>query len=448
MTVKKCVVIHNGSSTTVAGFSNMELPKCIISTSYVQKGAERVFGTFAMLDECEKKQDPPCEVYTIMDKNGMPYNWDALEAQWRYIYEKELQTNPEELPLVISVPATHHEIDPQIVQNYLDLALNKLKVPELQIVVEPLAVALAMGKSSALVVDIGARGTTVTPIVDGTVVRSGVMRSRFGGDFLDYQVAKLLEEPLGSSSHEAWYNSQTWIREFKSTMLQVCDKNLSELERYHQDQLLLQQQQQQQMGASYHNYLANPLTQKRNFLHKKHNRTVTLELRDCYRVCEYLFQPSLASPDYTGRDGLGELLARAVKKAGASVSAQGTPGGGQGASLVQSHQQSEQQQQPAASTTASTATIEQVYAQLLTNVVITGATSLVAGFEQRIVTELAVRFPQNKLATYANQIHLDRAAQGWIAMGAMAALPGWDLGRWYTRRDAAAPPTVQRATAV
>lgn len=435
--MKKCVVIHNGSSSTVAGFSNMELPQSIISSSYVQKGNERVFGTFAMLDECESKEE--CEVYTIMDKNGMPYNWEALEAQWRYLYEYELKVDPQELPLVISVPATHSEIDPQVVENYFDLALNKLQVPALQIVVEPLAVALAMGKSSALVIDVGARGTTVTPIVDGTVVRSGVMKSRFGGDFLDYQVAKLLEEPLGSSSHEAWYNSATWIREFKSTMLQVCDKNLSELERYHRDQLLLQQQQQQQLGGAYHNYMTNPLTQKRNFLLKKNNKTVTLELRDCYRVCEYLFQPQLASPDYASRDGLGELLSRSIKKAAASVSAQGTPGGGQGASLVYNrHQPQLQPEQPSTTTTtASSATTEQVYAQLLTNVVITGSTSLVAGFEPRIVSELAVRFPQNKLATYANQIHLDRAVQGWIAMGAMAALPGWQLGQWHTRRELA-----------
>lgn len=440
MTVKKCVVIHNGSHTTVAGFSNMELPAAIISTSYVQKGAERVFGTFAMLDECEKQE--PCEVYTIIDKNGLPYNWDALEAQWRYLYQHELQVDPQDLPLVISVPATHAELDPQVVESYFELAFHKLRVPALQIVVEPLAVALAMGKSTALVVDVGARGTTVTPIVDGTVVRSGVMKSRFGGDFLDYQVAQLLEEPLGSSSREAWYNSATWIREFKSTMLQVCDKSLVELERYHRDQLQLQQQQQQQLGAAYHNYMANPLTQKRNFLHRARKQTVTLELRDCYRACEPLFQPALASSDYAGRDGLGELLARAVKKAGASVSAQGTPGGGLGASLVyhqHAHAQQPLQQPDQQASSAATATTEQVYAQLLTNVVLTGATSLVGGFEQRVVSELSVRFPQNKLATYANQIHLDRAVQGWIAMGAMAALPGWELGRWYSPRDAPAP---------
>ncbi|QLQ79059.1 hypothetical protein HG537_0B04060 [Torulaspora globosa] len=447
--VKKCVVIHNGSHSTIAGFSNMELPQCIIPSTYLQRDDEMIFGTFEMLDEAEKNI-PGTQVYTIIDSHGLPYNWTALEAQWRYIYEKQLKVSPKDLPLVISVPASHAEFDMQIMERYFELAFVQLGVPVLQIVVEPLAVALSMGKSSALVVDIGARGCTVTPIVDGTVIKTGVMRSKFGGNFLDFHIAQLphIEPSETASTCEMWYNSNTWIQQFKSTMLQISDKNLVELERYYQEQLQLQQQQQQQMNG-FQPYMMNPLTQKRNFLYKG-QKTITMELRDCYKIAEYLFQPNLASETFSQTEGLSELMSKSIRKAGATVSTMGTQSGGTGASLVyhRTHiaangntKNTTQSPGPGSEKTTVAAasagglTSEQVYSLLLTNVIITGCTSLIGGTEQRIINELSIRFPQYKLTTYANQIQFDRKVQPWISMSAMASLPNWELGRWYVPHD-------------
>ncbi|QLL31547.1 hypothetical protein HG536_0B04110 [Torulaspora globosa] len=466
---KKCVVIHNGSHSTIAGFSNMELPQCIIPSTYLQRGDEMIFGTFEMLDEAQQNA-PGTEVYTIMDSHGLPYNWTALEAQWRYIYEKQLKVSPHDLPLVISVPTSHAEFDMHVMERYFELAFVQLGVPVLQIVIEPLAVALSMGKSSALVVDIGAKGCTVTPIVDGTVIKSGVMRSKFGGNFLDFQISKLpqIDTPATASTCETWYNANTWIQQFKSTMLQVSDKNLVELERYYQEQLQLQQQQQQQMNG-FQPYMVNPLTQKRNFLYNG-QKTITMELRDCYKIAEYLFQPNLASDTFSSADGLSELMSKSIRKAGGSVSTMGTQSGGTGASLVyhrshaaasgnpksSSSAQSPGSGTPAAASSSSTTaaaaasagglTSEQVYSLLLTNVIITGCTSLIGGTEQRIINELSIRFPQYKLTTYANQIQFDRKVQTWISMSAMASLPNWELGRWYVPSDWRTAPAPASGT--
>lgn len=457
---KKCVVIHNGTHSTVAGFSNMEMPQCIIPSTYLQRGDDKIFGTFEMLDEAQR-DEPETQVYTIMDSHGLPYNWAALEAQWKYLYAKQLKISPQELPLVISVPASHAEFDMQVMERYFELAFVQLGVPMLQIVIEPLAIALSMGKSSALVVDMGAKGCTVTPIVDGSVIKSGVMKSKFGGNFLDLQISKLGDtEPSSTSSCSMWYNANTWIQQLKSTMLQVSDKNLVELERYYQEQLQLQQQQQQHMSG-FQPYMMNPLTQKRNFLYKS-QRTITMELKDCYQVSEYLFQPGLASDTFSNSDGVSELMSKAIRKAGGSVSTLGTQSGGTGASLVYHHSHALAAQAgnhgggsggkgagsagapPAGAAAASAGglTSEQVYALLLTNVIITGSTSLLAGTEQRIINELSIRFPQYKLTTYANQIQFDRKVQSWISMSAMASLPNWELGRWYVASDWKAATTT------
>ncbi|QLG71488.1 hypothetical protein HG535_0B05300 [Zygotorulaspora mrakii] len=459
---RKCVVIHNGSCSTVAGFSNMELPKCIIPSSYVKRNNDekRIFGTFEMLDETEKNESTS-NVYTLIDGRGYPYNWEDLEAQWRYIYEEHLKVSPAELPLVISVPASNGDTDMKIMEKFFDLAFNKLKVPILQILIEPLAIALSMGKSSALVVDIGARGCNVTPIVDGTVVKSGVMKSKFGGDFLDYQITNSEffnkeYDATNLSSCEMWFSSNTWLQQFKSTMLQVSDKNYSELERYYE----LQRQQQQQQQQAFPNFALNPLTQKKNFLFKK-SKTVTLELRDSYKLAESLFepkdalkaqgesqvqshsQPHLQQP--ASNIGLSELMSKSIRKAGAGVSSTGTlGGGGTGASLTLNEKGSQhntnassnsQLTNGVANPATSGITSEQVYSLLLTNVIITGATSLIAGMEQRIINDLSIRFPQYKLTTYANQIMMDRKVQSWIAMNSMSNLPNWELGKWYTKQD-------------
>ncbi|AQZ18718.1 ARP7 (YPR034W) [Zygosaccharomyces parabailii] len=446
---KKCVVIHNGSSQTIAGFSNRETPQCILPSSYIQnEGEDRyLFGTFEMLDEAQKNK-PNANVYTIMDTRGLPYNWDALEAQWKYIYQTHLKTNPEELPLVISVPASSAELDMKVIEKYFELAFVKLKVPTMQIVVEPLAIALSMSKSSALVLDMGARGCRVTPIIDGTVVKSGVMRSKFAGDFLDFQVTELLKEsvPLADRSCSMWYNSETWVQQFKATMLQVCDKNLVELERFHEEQAA------QLKPVGFQQFTTNSLTQTKNFLQENADgikKTITLQLKDCYKLPEYLFQPQMASSDFAHGDGITELMSRSIRKTGASVSAMGTPsGGGNGASLTLNERGTAQansgsqgkgtgSQGTGGTGTAAASGIspEQVYSLLLTNVIITGSTSLLQGMEQRIVNELSIRFPQYKLTTYANQILMDRKIQSWTAMSSMANLPGWELGHWFSLAD-------------
>ncbi|CAI6821315.1 AAC_HP2_G0054650.mRNA.1.CDS.1 [Saccharomyces cerevisiae] len=455
---RKCVVIHNGSHRTVAGFSNVELPQCIIPSSYIKRTdeggeAEFIFGTYNMIDAAAEKRNGD-EVYTLVDSQGLPYNWDALEMQWRYLYDTQLKVSPEELPLVITMPATNGKPDMAILERYYELAFDKLNVPVFQIVIEPLAIALSMGKSSAFVIDIGASGCNVTPIIDGIVVKNAVVRSKFGGDFLDFQVherlAPLIKEENDMEnmadeqkrSTDVWYEASTWIQQFKSTMLQVSEKDLFELERYYKEQADIyakQQEQLKQMDQQLQ-YTAltgspnNPLVQKKNFLFKPLNKTLTLDLKECYQFAEYLFKPQLISDKFSPEDGLGPQMAKSVKKAGASINSMkantSTNPNGLGTSHINTNVGDN-------NSTASSSNIspEQVYSLLLTNVIITGSTSLIEGMEQRIIKELSIRFPQYKLTTFANQVMMDRKIQGWLGALTMANLPSWSLGKWYSKED-------------
>ena len=506
---KKCVVIKIGSHHTIAGFNNTELPQCILPSSYIKKGNEYIFGTINMLEECIARNDnnnneneEKLEIFTTVDDNGIPYNWTIIEEQLKYIYENELKCDSKDLPLVITVPHLKSELANKVIERYFNLAFNKLNVPVFQIVIEPLAIALAMGKTSALVIDLGSSGCNVTPIVDGTIVKTSVMRSRFSGNFLDYIITEKLNNLLKSEnfqmtdsdgdlilsnndsttrtleakdSVDIWYESNTWIQDFKINMLQVSDKELPELERYYKEQAEIQIRQQEQLQQYSTNNIEtkldaaaiasitnnNPLSQKKNFLFKGNGKTskqtISLELRDCYQLAESLFNPGLVSDKYTKDDGLGEIIGKSIKKAGASVSSVGTNTvGSLGASMtIQPNTNPSKNTNSFGISTggntgnngtsgltgginslgSSTTTPEHIYSTLLTNIIVTGATSLINGMEQRIIKELSIRFPQYKITTFANQITMDRKIQGWTSSVSMCNLPSWELAKWYTKTD-------------
>ncbi|SCU89302.1 LAME_0E02894g1_1 [Lachancea meyersii CBS 8951] len=383
------IVIHNGTHTTIAGFSQVDMPQLLCSSSYTK----RPDGSLDF-DTDEILNGPETPIFTIMSTDGTPYDWEALEKQWKWIVETKLGAKLEETPLVVTVAP---DITKETKNQYLELALGRLKVPVFQMVLEPLAVSLSLGRNTALVVDIGAAKTTVTPVIEGTILSSAAIRSRFAGDFLDFQVYETLkkrafpEEEESSSacpSFTAWHNSHTWIQEFKAYMLQASPSKLQEMDSATADIL--------------------GLNVVKNFLYKKH-KTVTLTQKDCCSITEGIFQPSTASSQFSNEEGLSNIVAKAVKKAGASTA----------------------QSASAANVTSA----EQIHTALLTNIIITGSSSLIAGLEQRVVNDLSYQFPQYKLSSFANPLVLDRKLQSWHGGVTMANLPSWDLGDWVSRKD-------------
>ncbi|SCV01638.1 LANO_0F12772g1_1 [Lachancea nothofagi CBS 11611] len=381
------IVIHNGTHTTVAGFSQVDMPQVVCSSSYMKRADESLeFELDALLE------GPESPIFTIMNPEGVPYDWEALEKQWRWIVETKLGSKLEETPLVITVAP---DLPQEAKSQYLDVALRRLKVPVFQMVVEPLAVALSLGRNTALVVDIGAAKATVTPIIDGSVVSSAAIRSRFAGDFLDFQVYEMLKHQIESDeslpkdpSYAAWHNSRTWIQEFKAYMLQISPSKLQEMDSATVDIL--------------------GMNSIKKFLYKK-QKTISLTQKQCCSITEGIFQPSAASPQFSKDEGLSDIVAKSVKKAGASSTQ--------------------------ASSASNVASAEQIHTALLTSIVITGSSSLIAGLEQRVVNDLSYQFPQYKLSSFANPLVLDRKLQSWHGGVTMANLPSWDLGDWISRKD-------------
>ena len=84
---------------------------------------------------------------------------------------------------------------------HIELLMESLDATSAFLAPAPMLAAFSMGRQTALVVDIGAGGCRVTPIVDGLILKQSQRRSGRGGDWLGNVTWRaLLEEAKNESS--------------------------------------------------------------------------------------------------------------------------------------------------------------------------------------------------------------------------------------------------------
>jgi actin-like protein 6A len=80
---------------------------------------------------------------------------------------------------------------------YTELLIEQMEASSLFLAPAPMLAAFSLGRQTALVVDIGAGGTRVTPVVDGLLLQQAQRRNGRGGDWLGHVTWKaLLEEKM------------------------------------------------------------------------------------------------------------------------------------------------------------------------------------------------------------------------------------------------------------
>jgi actin-related protein len=80
---------------------------------------------------------------------------------------------------------------------YTEVAMESLEASSLFLAPAPMLAAFSVGRQTALVVDVGAGGCRVTPVVDGLLLKHSQRRNGRGGDWLGHVTWKaLLEEKV------------------------------------------------------------------------------------------------------------------------------------------------------------------------------------------------------------------------------------------------------------
>lgn len=129
------------------------------------------------------------EIQSYM-KDGMIDNWDLFEQVLDYAYKRVIRSESDLHPVLFSESSwnTRHNRE-----KLTELMFEKYNVPAFFLVKNAVLAAFANGRATALVVDSGAKHTSVVPVHEGYVLTQAVVKSPLSGDYLSMQCRQHLE---------------------------------------------------------------------------------------------------------------------------------------------------------------------------------------------------------------------------------------------------------------
>jgi len=185
------LVLDIGGSTTRAGYAGDDVPKAIFPTYYgytLAESDDQTMNTGPEQSEQEKKK----KVNIYLGEQTGPSTWragmeianpireslimdfDPIPAIIGHALQDTLRVNPAEHPILVTEPPWN---TPANRERMAEIMFEEFQVPAFYIANSAVLNAFAAGKGTALVVDIGKDTASVTPIVDGFVLRKGMQRS-------------------------------------------------------------------------------------------------------------------------------------------------------------------------------------------------------------------------------------------------------------------------------
>ncbi|KAI5955819.1 hypothetical protein KGF54_001321 [Candida jiufengensis] len=220
------VVIDNGSYTTKAGFASEDLPSLVFNSNYILNPETKQ----VIIGDEEMNSNAQYPVSTLLE-DGVIYNFENIVHNWRYVYDNidnHNSINSKDYPLMM----TEQSWNPM--KNKVktcQLVFEEFEVPIFSLVKNPISQLYRSGRSTGLVVDIGSSVTSVTPILDGVIQNKSTFHTRFAGDFLNLHVLNYLQSKVqsvddllpnsyrsnsSSDSFKAYYMSTNILQEFKN----------------------------------------------------------------------------------------------------------------------------------------------------------------------------------------------------------------------------------------
>lgn len=134
--------------------------------------------------------DERLEVHNPLS-GGLINDWDMVEQIWQHANKTALSVDFAHTPLLLIERAF---APPKLRHEYVELMFEKFQSPALFMAKDSVLSCFACGKTTGLVVDIGAETSTVAPVQDGWLEAKGLVRSRLGGRMVDRYLLSLLEK--------------------------------------------------------------------------------------------------------------------------------------------------------------------------------------------------------------------------------------------------------------
>ncbi|KAF8897287.1 actin-related protein Arp4p [Infundibulicybe gibba] len=406
------LVLDIGTSSLRAGYAGDDTPKAIIPTSYgyhrTPSDSDVIMGGGAELYEKQDLakiylgQNGPSLWRQDMEVgnplvDGLIHDFNPIPPLIEHALGSVMRCNASEHPILVTEPAWN---TPANRERMAEIMFEQFQVPAFYIANTGVLNAFAAGKGSALVIDVGQTMASVTPVVDGFVLRKGLVYSalpklvqaharhvlasptqaRRGIDLIPNQliIHKVPVEPGApprfslredriqgtTNSWKAWAESRE-VDEWTQSVAGVLDQG------WNDQAAAARPPKQYEFPSGYNTYFGT----------------------DRFTVGEQFFwhSPQLIASNPTLPKNIPALITESLR--------------------------------------ACDPELRQV---LMGNVVLTGGGSLFSGFADRLATELTRTFPHTKIHAPGNPI--ERRYGGWLGGSILASL-GTFHQLWISREE-------------
>ncbi|CAH0056630.1 unnamed protein product [Clonostachys solani] len=434
------LVLDPGYCNTRAGWAGEDVPKSILPSFYghsTATPAQNFFGDERLIPRAD------FEIRNYMNKDSVVEDWDVAPKIWEHMLINRLQPDKQTAPSknglnddpkektqdgegdVAMEETENQEIEKLLQENPLLVTEAPWNTPKArekttEVIMEtwgcpafwlsrtPVLSAFAAGKATALVIDVGGANTSVAAIHDGMVLKRSIQKSPIGGLWLSSQIRSLWE-----TSEPKVTLTPTYMVENKTPV----------------DALAPVQARLRQFPYQIHS----------SFRAYEEERVLT-EFKES--VVEVWNKPGrLNSPgneDFAktlpGRvfempDGWNQMWREQRFKLteGLFDETAGYP-------LPEEERVGKNQTIPALIRAALEAVDVDLRGNLLANVVVTGSTTLINGFNDRLQNELAAMYPGMKIKIHAAGLTSERRFGAWIGGSILASL-GTFHQMWISRKE-------------
>lgn len=436
-------MLDPGYCHTRAGFAGEEMPKQVIPSFYQHIDGRDLFGDEVIMPRAGS------EVRNYMNRDSVVEDWDAATRVWEYMLVQRLQpprpTPPSKNGLNVgddgdvqmedggagAAEDVADGFEKPLAENPLlmteapwnsakarekaiEVCMETWGVPAFWLSRTPVLAAFAAGKATALVLDVGGANTSVTAIHDGMVLKRSIQRSPAGGVWLSGQIRSMWKsnEPKvdivptfmveNKKPVEAGAPAEARLRTFN---FPISDS----FRAYEEERVLTEfKESVVEVWRGPGRYLAPG-----NEDYAKTQPGRVFEMPDGfnqmwreqrYKVAEGMWDEAAAYP--------------------------ATGGGGGGDETVLSKAQTI----PALIKAALEGVDVDLRPNLLGNVIVTGSTSLLNGFNDRLNHELTTMYPGLKIRIHAAGLTSERRFGSWIGGSILASL-GTFHQMWISRKE-------------
>ncbi|KAF1843623.1 actin-like protein-like protein 6A [Cucurbitaria berberidis CBS 394.84] len=215
------IVLDPGYSTVRAGFAGEDVPKSVCPSFYgLTDEGKYLFGENAIHAPVGN-----VNIKNYWGSDGIVEDWDTATKLWEYAITSRLtgarpgdpaknglndgadangdamdmdidaiENNEkplEDSPLLVTEPGWNSA---KAREKYIEIAMEDWGTPAFFLQKTGVLAAFASGKASGIIIDVGASHTSVTPVLDGMVLRKGVQKSPLAGNFVSSQIRQTFKQ--------------------------------------------------------------------------------------------------------------------------------------------------------------------------------------------------------------------------------------------------------------